>query len=101
MKKLCKTICKNGKKHFDDVYCEIDDIKMYLTSLFDNIIVQLLSTHTGTQPVGITERWCKKTKQKIDVQISYITGHYIKHMEGVDLLDSLRILVPYNFWPYK
>ena len=62
---------------------------MYLTPWFYNIIVQLLSTHTGAQPVGITERWCKKTKQKIDGQISYVTGHYIKHMEGVDLLNSL------------
>ena len=59
-----KAILKNGRKHFYDVYCNIDSIKMYLTSLFDNIIVQLLSTHTGAQPVGITERWCKKTKQK-------------------------------------
>ena len=31
----------------------------------------------------------RRQNKKNDGHISYITGHYIKHMDGVDLLDSL------------
>ena len=100
-----KQFKKNERGYLEERHCEVDGVKMFLISWYDNKIVNLLSTYSGVAPVGSASRWCKKKKTKIQVTVPNVIQHYNKHMGGVDLLDSLigmyRINIKSKKWYQK
>ncbi|XP_063384488.1 piggyBac transposable element-derived protein 3-like [Cydia fagiglandana] len=79
-----------------------DGIDFSVTAWKDNKIVTLLSDYIGSEPMGISARYDKKQKQKVEIPCPKIVQEYNMHMGGVDLMDSYlgryRIRVKSRKW---
>lgn len=64
---------------------------------FDNRSVHLISTYSGTEPMGEIKRYDRKEKKFIMVPCPAIISEYNKFMGGIDLMDSLVALFKYVF----
>lgn len=56
--------------------------------LYDNMVVTLVSTFAGPEPVQEIRPWNKATKTFSEVERPYTVGVCNKYTGGVDLLDS-------------
>lgn len=56
---------------------------------FDNKCVNLLSNASGIMPLSTVMRWCKDSKEKINILCPSLIPAYNEHKGGIDLSDML------------
>ena len=80
---------KSGRGTIDEKTAVVDGTEISAVRWFDNKPVTLLSTYAGSEPVSEVRRWNGRTKSYENVQCPKVVSVYNKHMDGVDLIDSL------------
>lgn len=63
-----------------------------VTRWMDNSVVDVVSSYAGKEPTVTCRRFSRKTKSYIDIPLPHSVAFCNKHMEGVDLMDSLVAL---------
>ena len=67
----------------------IDGITLSIVSCYDSNIVTLLPIFVGSEPVIEVKRFSKAKKETIKIKCPSLVQEYNRHMDCVDLLDSL------------
>lgn len=78
---------RGGRGYYCQVVRECGQIS--IVKWFDNKPVLLISSVDGTVPADVCRRWCKKSKQYVEVRRPYIVKVYNESMGGVDMLDRM------------
>ncbi|CAG4969354.1 unnamed protein product [Parnassius apollo] len=78
---------KKPRGSYAQVVC--DKNRLAIVRWNDNKAVTLISSYVGAEPVEKIKRYCKDSKNKVDVDCPQIVKDYNKHMGGVDLADML------------
>lgn len=66
-----------------------DDGQVVIIQWLDNKPVVVISNCLGGQPEDMVRRWCKTTKQYVNVKRPNVIAEYNKKMGGVDFLDRM------------
>ncbi|XP_050546149.1 piggyBac transposable element-derived protein 3-like [Daktulosphaira vitifoliae] len=67
----------------------IDTYNSYMGGVYDNKLVNMVSTYVGSQPIGEKKRFFRSKKKYKMVPCPKAIDTYNSYMGGVDLLDSM------------
>lgn len=80
------------------VSCVVNDKDgIVITKWLDNKGVTMLSTVEGKEPIDVCRRWCKRTKQYVNVERPVAIRNYNKFMGGVDQADRMLAVCPNRY----
>ncbi|KAG5871836.1 hypothetical protein JTB14_028776 [Gonioctena quinquepunctata] len=83
-----KDLKKQGRGFIVERVAVIDNIKIAITTWFDNELVNMLSTYIGSEPRTTKRRYFRKKKEYKEIPCPQAVEVHNQHMGGVDSLDS-------------
>ena len=81
-----KELKKQGRGAFDS---KLSNDGVQIVKWVDNKIVHMASTFVGALPLGVAQRYDKKSHDKVQVPCPRVIQFYNKNMGGVDLNDMM------------
>lgn len=89
-----KEMKKRGRGSHIENTAHVNGVDIRAVQWYDNRIVSLVSTFSGTYPITKVKRFFKSENCKKEIDRPDIVSTYNMHMGGVDLQDSLLGLYP-------